>query len=207
MSGYGARLNLLDNTQLSNDSFVRAFTSGGTLTDIIGIDSSDDLSINAPSGGTIELGIGGTQYVRLFTGRFQPFADATYDLGHPGARWADFFISGDAEIGGNIVVDGDFNLLADTTDGSDSYKVAIASGGANSSDRGAAVLAHGNEHATAPGELWLQPGDTGDIKVQGVTDYTATMGNSTKDPTADAPSDWVEIKIGGSSFYLPAYTA
>lgn len=41
----------------------------------------------------------------------------------------------------------------------------------------------------------------------GILNFQATMGNSTKNPTADAPADWVQIEIGGTTYYLPAYAA
>lgn len=46
-----------------------------------------------------------------------------------------------------------------------------------------------------------------EVDVNGIFEFLATMGNSSKDPTTDAPSDWVEIKIGGTTYYLPAYAA
>ena len=46
-----------------------------------------------------------------------------------------------------------------------------------------------------------------EVEASGVIDYQWAMGNSTKDPTSDAPTDWVEIKIGGTTYYLPAYDA
>jgi len=46
-----------------------------------------------------------------------------------------------------------------------------------------------------------------EVEASGEFDFQWAMGNSTKDPTADAPADWVEIKIGGSTYYLPAYAA
>lgn len=48
---------------------------------------------------------------------------------------------------------------------------------------------------------------SGRLGVTGVFDYRGTMGNSSKDPTADAPDDWVEIEIAGTSYFLPAFLA
>jgi hypothetical protein len=45
------------------------------------------------------------------------------------------------------------------------------------------------------------------INASGITNYAATMGDSTADPTTDAPVDWVQIEIGGTTRYIPAYTA
>lgn len=50
-------------------------------------------------------------------------------------------------------------------------------------------------------------GSEGTIQLDDIVNFAATMGNSTKSPTTDAPTDWVEIKIGGTTYYLPAYTA
>lgn len=54
------------------------------------------------------------------------------------------------------------------------------------------------------GERWLARGGG---EVYGNIDFAGTMGNSSKNPTTDAPADWVQVKIGGTTYYLPAYTA
>lgn len=46
-----------------------------------------------------------------------------------------------------------------------------------------------------------------DISNAGILDFQATMGDSALDPATDAPSDWVEVKIGGTTRYIPAYAA
>lgn len=45
------------------------------------------------------------------------------------------------------------------------------------------------------------------VDISGTINFSGTMGNSSKSPTTDAPTDWVEIEIGGTTYYLPAYTA
>lgn len=50
-------------------------------------------------------------------------------------------------------------------------------------------------------------GSAAQVNILGLTNYTVAMGNSSKDPTADAPADWVQVKIGGTDYYLPAYAA
>ena len=41
----------------------------------------------------------------------------------------------------------------------------------------------------------------------GWIDFVGTMGTPTNDdPTTDAPGDWVQVEIAGSTYYLPAYT-
>ena len=41
----------------------------------------------------------------------------------------------------------------------------------------------------------------------GWIDFVGSMDNSSKDPTSDAPADWVEVQIAGSTYFLPAYAA
>lgn len=48
---------------------------------------------------------------------------------------------------------------------------------------------------------------SGDIDVGGIANFNGVMGNSTKDPTTDAPADWVQIQIDGTTYYIPAYAA
>lgn len=45
------------------------------------------------------------------------------------------------------------------------------------------------------------------ISTQGILDFAGTMGNSTKTVGTDAPADWVQVAIGGTTYYLPAYAA
>ena len=41
----------------------------------------------------------------------------------------------------------------------------------------------------------------------GWINFVGTMGTPTNnDPTTDAPGDWVQVEIAGSTYYLPAYT-
>lgn len=42
---------------------------------------------------------------------------------------------------------------------------------------------------------------------KGTMGFNGTMGDSTKDPTSDAPDDWVELKIGAATYYAPVYAA
>lgn len=49
--------------------------------------------------------------------------------------------------------------------------------------------------------------NAGKVRLGDIINFAGTMGNSTKDPTSDAPTDWVQIEIGGTTYYLPAYTA
>lgn len=59
--------------------------------------------------------------------------------------------------------------------------------------------------SSTAGDIQLNPAV--DIDIAKVTDYTWAMGDSAKDPTSDAPVDWVEVEIAGTVRYLPAYAA
>ena len=54
------------------------------------------------------------------------------------------------------------------------------------------------------GHLTIGP-TGGDVKVDAIVDFTAAMGNSGKDPTTNAPDDWIEVKINGTTGYIPWY--
>lgn len=49
--------------------------------------------------------------------------------------------------------------------------------------------------------------NSGEIRFGDIVNFAGTMGNSTKDPTTDAPVDWIEVQIAGTTRYLPAYAA
>lgn len=83
-------------------------------------------------------------------------------------------VSSGARLGGDIEFLGDNLLRQSTSDGSDSGLVALAGGGAIDVGRGAAILVHGNEHATFPGQLIIRGGDvaTEEILLGGTTRVT-----------------------------------
>jgi len=49
--------------------------------------------------------------------------------------------------------------------------------------------------------------EAAEITTNAIQNHAEAMGNSTKDPTTDAPADWVEIEIGGTTYFIPAYVA
>jgi hypothetical protein len=74
--------------------------------------------------------------------------------------------------------------------------------------------------SSANQDIFINPNGTGTLVIGGSTTsettnvidiqipivLSGTMGNGTEDPTTDAPTDWVEVDIGGTTYYLPAYT-
>lgn len=48
---------------------------------------------------------------------------------------------------------------------------------------------------------------TGKIYLGDIVDFRGTMGDSTKTVGTDAPADWVQVQIAGTTYYLPAYAA
>lgn len=47
----------------------------------------------------------------------------------------------------------------------------------------------------------------GKVRLGDVVNFAGTMGDSSKTVGTDAPADWVQVEIGGTVFYLPAYSA
>lgn len=45
------------------------------------------------------------------------------------------------------------------------------------------------------------------ITQEGIIDYRGTMGDSALDPASDAPADWIQVAIGGVSYYIPVWAA
>lgn len=56
-------------------------------------------------------------------------------------------------------------------------------------------------------DLAMKVLSTKNLELYGITDYKATMGDSTKVVGTNAPVDWVEVMINGTTRYLPAYAA
>ena len=54
-------------------------------------------------------------------------------------------------------------ISTDTSDGADSKRLLLAGGGTSSADRGGYIGLHGNEFATRPGNIELNPGGSGNI--------------------------------------------
>ena len=63
--------------------------------------------------------------------------------------------------------------------------------------------------ATGAGSNTVTLGNTSitTTKLRGIVDFTGTFGDSAKNPTTDAPADWIEVKLNGTTYYLPAYAA
>lgn len=96
------------------------------------------------------------------------FSAGNHQSSHLG-RFA--LVAGDTSINnqvlGGTAANTAISIFNRTADGADSGKIAIAAGGvASASTRGAFIDLQGNEHATKPGRLELNAGDTGYVAVQ-----------------------------------------
>lgn len=124
-------------------------------------------------------------------------------------------------------------IRTNTSDGSDTKLVEVNGGGSSGTSRGAGIKFHGNEHATKAGDMTVTSGNisggdlelsvtntgsklslqsAGTAKINFVTgelimDFVGTMGDSSKDPSAVAEDDWIEVRINGSTRYIPVYAA
>ena len=73
----------------------------------------------------------------------------------------------------------------------------------------ATLVVKGDTNQTANLQEWKNSSGTVlfEIEDDGLLDFKQTMGNSSCDPMTASPSDWVQVKIAGTSYYLPAYDA
>jgi len=73
----------------------------------------------------------------------------------------------------------------------------------------ATLVVKGDGSQTANLQEWKNSTGTVLFEVEddGILDFNQTMGNSACDLTIDSPADWVEIKIAGTTYYLPAFDA
>lgn len=69
-------------------------------------------------------------------------------------------------IGGTVTYTANaFTIFANTSDGSDTSRMAFGGGGAFTSDQGAYVIVGGNEHGSSPGHAIIQAGNVASGKV------------------------------------------
>ena len=71
----------------------------------------------------------------------------------------------------------------------------------------ATLVVKGETSQTANLQEWKNSGGTVLFEVEddGLLDFKQTMGDADCDMTTDQPADWVEIKIAGTTYYLPAF--
>jgi len=67
-------------------------------------------------------------------------------------------------------------------------------------------LQAGSMVVTSRSSTWSGPNNTVHyFNLNGIIDFKWSMGDSSKDPRSVVPDDWVEVRIGGTTYYLPAY--
>jgi hypothetical protein len=71
------------------------------------------------------------------------------------------------------------------------------------------LVVHAKSAQTANLQEWRNAGGTVLFEVEddGILDFKQSMGDSGCSVMTSDPSDWVEIKIAGTTYYLPAYPA
>lgn len=135
--------------------------------------------------------------------------------------------------GSTIHFTNSMDITQNSSDGSDTRATRVSAGGDVDSSRSAHVWIYGNEATSTGGDLYLRSGNVasadvaiditnsaGDLKIlsdgtgkvvftgeQRIINFTNTMGSSTKSPESDAEDGWIEIKINGTSKYIPYYNA
>lgn len=135
--------------------------------------------------------------------------------------------------GETIHFTGNMDITQNSTDGADSRRTRISAGGDVDGTRSAHAWIFGNEAASTGGDFYVRSGNVanadvvldvinngGDLKIQSngtdkvkftggerIIDFVGTMGTSTKSPETVAEDGWIEIKINGTSKYVPYYNA
>lgn len=92
-------------------------------------------------------------------------------------------------------------IRANTSDAADNAALDFAAGGAATTARGAVVALRGNEHTTEPGDLFLQSGSTGQVKI------TTSLPNGYISFANDAGELWRMEERAGSESALRFQTA
>jgi hypothetical protein len=106
----------------TTDGIIADFRKDGTTVGSIGVEASDNLFIQAPNG--TGLTFPDNSVVPRKNGSNN---DNGVDLGHPSVRWKDFYLGGDANIDGDLEVDGNVGI----NDPTPSASLSIISNDAN----------------------------------------------------------------------------
>jgi hypothetical protein len=127
-----------------------------------------------------------------------------------------FFLASDGTVSIELDEDNDSSSMLQVRAGGDVTVMTL-------NESGNMVLigdldVNGGDIATLSAAMQIDPNKSGNaalrlgnpshsdtIEFHGLTDYLATMGNGSANPATDAPADWLEIKIGGTTRYVPVY--
>lgn len=120
--------------------------------------------------------------------------------------------SASANAGYTVTAIGMYGLLVDSFSATGAGTITIGgTAGVVINNQGTpkATVSYGVkiENQTGSASSYAIYTDTGEVRLGDVVNFAGTMGDSTKDPTTDAPADWVQVEIGGTPYYLPAYAA
>ena len=115
------------------------------------------------------------------------------------------------DAGFQLVNSGDAQLFAFSSDG----KLTIGAGGKfahlyiyNTTDDEALLLRPLATQTKPLMEIWnTSAAATFRLYHSGIMDFRGTMGDSAKTVGTDAPADWIEVQIAGTTRYIPAYAA
>ena len=177
---------------IPNGSYLTWLTSAGASHDLIRLTTANDVVINTTSGRRISLFYAGSEGWRFNSG--EALATTSFAIG------------------------------PNTSDGGDNATCTFAGGGGGSTttqSRGGRIIAYGNEATNTGSILYIAGNVAGGlhqfytanaveclrIRNDGLLDFRATMGNSTKTVGTDAPIDWLQVHIAGTVGYVPVYAA
>lgn len=176
------------------------FNSSGTTTHYYGLFSS--LVVNSGTvtnsfGVYIDEGSGagtiGSQY-GLYVEELTKGTTRDYAVWTDGATPSHF--GGTVELDRIIYSGSSANILADTSDGSDTKSISVWGGGAVAASRGGGGIFYGNDHATRAGDVRILAGDAagaridleGDVLVTGTVNLSSAGSGQLQFPATQNPS-------------------
>lgn len=185
----------------------------GLLAGVAGIAQSGNGAQDAPFAGSIAQAIGLYGILQLCQGTASVAScvKASMAITSAGTVTNAFYYYADATNLGSATITNLYGLYLPAITQGGTSNWAIYSNDGNSFFGGTGGIAFGdvdrNERISSAAHGFLDLDATTNIRLNQKVDFNVAMGNSAKDPTTDAPADWVECKIQGTTYYLPAYAA
>lgn len=169
------------------------YADGTITTDVLTVDTTSTFTGNA-----------------TFVGNILCSVDNTCDLGTTTTELKDGFFDGtlasdvirvdttiDADTAGGAEI-GVNTPFATINAGNGTIKTYIAYSAGNSTGVVGTTTNHPLEFRTNGTEVMR-------LSTSGIIDFKGTYGDSTIDPSATAETDWLEIKLNGTQYFIPLY--
>lgn len=221
-------------TLSTDEEKINIVSNGGVYTGNIYLTSTGFFSIDASSG--VQFRYSTASKMIMSSTVLRPHSASLLSLGSSVYPWADAycddnFVTNDIEVGSGSILSSNFEGTNNIEVLSTAEARIIIQGTGAGVGRGGASLALIDEGWTAGQKaftIWNEDGyvtltkrgDTASpsanyfrfdminnrTDVTTVMNYTFTMGTGALDPTTDAPVDWIEVRIAGTTRYIPVYS-